>query len=127
MEANLFAALSFAKRRSPSPVIGLPQALAASVVFLACSAPVAFAQAQLPALSEPVKLMAGGKPIAVDVGHASPFVCDFNLDGKKDLLVGQFGGGKLRIYPNQGTDSQPQFSRYSLLQAEGVDATVPPS
>ena len=105
----------------------MPQALLASAVFLACSTPLARAQTQLPALAEPVKLMAGGKPIAVNVGHASPFVCDFNQDGKKDLLVGQFGGGRLRVYLNQGTDSEPQFDQFSFLQAEGAEATVPPS
>src|SRR5437016_5228905 len=53
---------------------------------------VALAQVQDPAseLLPPVRLEAAGKPIDTDVGHAAPFVCDIDGDGKLDLLVGQF-------------------------------------
>ena len=43
----------------------------------------------------PVRLEAAGKPIDTDVGHAAPLVVDFDGDGKNDLLVGQFGEGKI--------------------------------
>lgn len=81
----------------------------------------------LPVLAEPFKVEAAGAPIAVDVGHAAPFVIDFNKDGKKDLIVGQFAGGKARVYLNVGTDDQPAFSDFTWLAAGGVDAHVPPS
>src|SRR5688500_8748280 len=58
-------------------------------------------------LGEPQILKDGDSPINVEIGHAAPAVLDVNRDGKKDLLVGQFGGGKLRIYTNQGTDAEP--------------------
>ena len=101
--------------------------------FLACSALLCFggaapgAEVKVPALAEPVKIMAAGKPIAVEIGFASPFVFDINKDGKKDLLVGQFGGGKLRVYLNKGTDAEPKFDEFTYLQIDGTDATVPPS
>jgi hypothetical protein len=101
--------------------------------FLACSALLCFgaasqgAEVKVPALAEPVKIMAAGKPIEVDTGHASPCVFDINHDGKKDLLVGQFGGGKLRVYLNKGTDAEPKFDDFTYLQIDGTDATVPPS
>jgi len=82
---------------------------------------------KLPVLAPPVKIMAADKPIAVEVGHAMPFVVDWNKDGKKDLLVGQFGGGKCRVYLNVGADATPRFDRFTWLQANGADAAVPPS
>ena len=61
-------------------------------------------------LAEPVRLEAAGKPIDTEIGHAAPFVCDFDGDGLKDLLVGQFGEGLLRIYRNEGTNSEPELA-----------------
>jgi hypothetical protein len=78
-------------------------------------------------LAAPVLLLDGKKPIDVDVGHATPYVADWDGDGKKDLLVGQFGEGKLRIYLNKGTDENPKFDGFTYLQAGGKDASVPVS
>ncbi len=100
--------------------------VAACAVIL-CFGVRAQAETKVPALADPVKITAGGKPIAVDIGHASPFVYDINHDGKKDLLVGQFGGGKLRVYINKGTDAEPKFDDFTFLKAEGTEAAVPPS
>lgn len=49
-------------------------------------------------------------------GHAAPFVADFNKDGIVDLLVGEFYRGRLRIYENAGTNSEPRFHGYRLFQ-----------
>ncbi|MFW6125218.1 MAG: FG-GAP repeat domain-containing protein [Pirellulales bacterium] len=73
----------------------------------------------------PIKIQAGGEPINVEVGHAAPFVADFDGDGLKDLLVGQFGGGKLRIYANRGTNSQPRFEDFTWFEAGGATGSVP--
>jgi hypothetical protein len=78
-------------------------------------------------LAAPVLVLDGKQPIDVDVGHATPYVVDWDGDGKKDLLVGQFGEGKLRIYLNKGTDAEPRFDGFTYLQAGGKDATVPVS
>jgi hypothetical protein len=77
-------------------------------------------------LAAPVRLGDGEEYINVDVGHAAPFVIDWNGDGKKDLLVGQFGGGKLRIYLNRGTDAAPQFKGFEYVKGGASDASVPP-
>src|SRR6516164_3391198 len=58
----------------------------------------------------PVRLEAAGKPIDTEVGHAAPFVVDFDGDGVKDLLVGQFGDGILWFYKNVGTNEHPQYA-----------------
>ncbi|HET6164471.1 MAG TPA: hypothetical protein VFG37_12440, partial [Planctomycetota bacterium] len=42
-------------------------------------------------LLPPVRIEAGGAPIDTEIGHAAPFVGDFDEDGVNDLLVGQFG------------------------------------
>ncbi len=71
------------------------------------------------------RIEAGGKPIDTDVGHAAPFVGDFDGDGRPDLLVGQFGGGILWVYRNEGTHSAPKLAAGTKFQAGGKDGTVP--
>ncbi len=76
-------------------------------------------------LAAPVEVHAGGQPINVDMGHAAPFVADLKGDGQMVLLVGQFDQGKLRLYPNIGTKSEPKFDQFDWLQAGGKVATLP--
>jgi hypothetical protein len=76
-------------------------------------------------LAPPVLLQAGGHPINVDMGHAAPFVADLKGDGHMVLLVGQFGQGKLRLYPNTGTRSEPRFERFEWFQAGGQVVSLP--
>ena len=65
------------------------------------------------------RLTAGGEVIDVEVGHLVPCAVDWNNDGKKDLVVGQFSAGSIRLYLNDGTDSEPAFNEFSLLEAGG--------
>jgi hypothetical protein len=76
-------------------------------------------------LAAPVKLMAGGKPIDVDIGHAAPCVADWNGEGVLHLLVGQFGEGKLRIYRNVGTKDNPRFDKFVWFQEGAAGGKVP--
>ena len=73
----------------------------------------------------PVLLEARGRPINVDMGHAAPFAADLKGDGHMVLLVGQFGQGKLRLYPNIGTRSAPKFDRFEWFQAGGQVVSLP--
>ncbi len=70
-------------------------------------------------LAKGVKLEAAGKPIDVEIGHLVPRACDWNNDGRKDLIVGQFKDGAIRLYVNQGTHAAPVFGDFSLLKAGG--------
>ena len=76
-------------------------------------------------LSAPVALKAGESEINVEVGHAAPFVFDWDRDGKQDLLVGQMGKGHLRIYRNTGTKTEPAFGAFEVFKAGESEATVP--
>lgn len=74
---------------------------------------------------KPFKVEAGGEAIDVEVGHAAPLMVDFDGDGAKDLLVGQFGEGKLRIYRNVGTKTEPKFDNFAWFKAGFADGKVP--
>jgi hypothetical protein len=76
-------------------------------------------------LAPPVQLEAGGQPINVGMGHAAPFVADLKGDGQMVLLVGQFGEGKLRLYPNSGSRTEPKFDHFEWFHAGGKIVTLP--
>jgi hypothetical protein len=78
-----------------------------------------------PGLAPPVAVLAGGKAIDVDIGHAAPFVADLLGEGKPQLLVGQFGEGKLRVYRNTGSARAPRFDKFEWFQAGGEVVKVP--
>ena len=100
-------------------------------------------------LRAPELIRAAGTPIDVTTGHAAPYVMDWDGDGKRDLLVGEFGNGRfdnaelpegigkgwiekgrfangrVRIYKNHGSNKKPRYKDFTYLQAGGGDATVP--
>ncbi|HLG22860.1 MAG TPA: FG-GAP-like repeat-containing protein, partial [Candidatus Manganitrophaceae bacterium] len=47
--------------------------------------------------------------VPIDVGdYSTPFVVDWNMDGKKDILIGN-GAGQILYFENTGTDNLPAF------------------
>jgi hypothetical protein len=71
----------------------------------------------------PTRLKAGGVPVRVESpGYAAPCWADIDGDGKKDLLVGQFSGGMIRVYKNLG---EGNLATAQWLMAEGAPAEVP--
>jgi hypothetical protein len=69
------------------------------------------------------RLKADSQPIRVEApGYAAPCWADIDGDGKKDLLVGQFAKGKIKVYKNKG---DLNFAAGEWLKAEGADAEVP--
>ena len=75
------------------------------------------------AFEPPVRLKADGVPVRVESpGYAAPCWADLDGDGKKDLLVGQFHGGKIRVYRNLGDG---KLAAGEWLMAGGSVAEVP--
>jgi FG-GAP-like repeat len=71
----------------------------------------------------PVLLTAAGAAVRVESpGYAAPCWADVDGDGKKDLLVGQFQNGKIRVFKNLG---EGNLAAGVWLQAEGQVAEVP--
>jgi len=72
-----------------------------------------------PNFAPDVMVRAAGKN--VDVGsRASPYVVDWNEDGRKDLILGN-GSGEIFLYLNEGTDDQPVFGKPIKLNGGSLD------
>ena len=74
-----------------------------------------------PRLGKPQLIMGDSLPVRGEgMGWAAPAIFDVDSDGKKDLLIGEFGTGLengygpimhfIRVYYNMGTDVVPEFN-----------------
>jgi hypothetical protein len=71
----------------------------------------------------PVRLKSGDEYVRVEApGWACPSWHDLDGDGRKDLVVGQFRGGKMRVFRNLGDG---KLAPGKWLEAEGEVAEVP--
>ena len=65
-----------------------------------------------------------GSKTDIDVGgRPTPSVADWNNDGKKDLISGELNG-KVRVYLNEGTDTEPDFRSVVYAQEDGATLYV---
>ena len=88
---------------------------------------------KFPVFAPGEKLESNGKAIRVygewkegrAAGYARPEVCDWNNDGRKDLLVAD-GRGWLFLYLNRGSATEPLLDEGRRLQANGkaIDGTA---
>jgi hypothetical protein len=92
------------------------------LIFVLILAGVAFATP--PMFHNYVYVEANNSPIAVS-SHANPSVIDWDGDGVKDLLLGEFTGGMIRFYSNDGSNSAPHFTTFTYLQADGAIIQLP--
>jgi hypothetical protein len=112
-------------RRLPASLL-LISATAATAAAQPVTGPAAAGAGQRAAdLRAPVRLESAGGVIDTEIGHAGPFVGDFDDDGVNDLLVGQFGGGVLWIYKNVGTNAAPKLAAGVKFQDGRAEGTVP--
>ncbi len=90
-----------------------------------------------PRLGKPILITGKSKPVMGEgMGWAAPAVFDWNGDGKKDLLIGEFASGYemandnifgnlIRVYINVGSDSSPEFTdeyKYAMPHVETINA-----
>ncbi len=57
-------------------------------------------------------------------GYSVPSLADLNGDGLRDLIIGEGSGSypaAVRIYPNVGSATAPEFSTFSHAQSNGTD------
>ena len=78
-------------------------------------------------LEPPFIVMGDGQPIDVDVGHAAPILADCDGDGVRELLVGQFGSGLLRMYPDvsEVEGGAPEFEDFFWVESNSQKLAVP--
>ena len=77
-----------------------------------------------PRFAGPEMIEDNGTPI--DVGYyGAPTVYDWNHDGAKDLILGQYDYGKIRLYLNIGPDTAPDFNGYTFFEAGDSEITLP--
>jgi len=74
------------------------------------------ARADLPEIRAAGKIEAGSNPLQVD-RYSVPTVADWNNDGKKDLIVGQYMWGHVSLFVNHGTDLNPSFDGGRLIRS----------
>jgi hypothetical protein len=67
-------------------------------------------------------VLVSGTPIVYS--RCNPHVTDLNLDGKKDLVIGE-DWGSIYYLENEGTNAAPVFNQAVQLQAEGVPISFP--
>ena len=65
-----------------------------------------------------------GAELIVPSGRSSPDVFDLDLDGRKDIIVGNTDG-QLLFYRNIGTDKTPVFSGYTFVESDNVPIDLP--
>ena len=77
-------------------------------------------------------VQAGAVPVNIRTdGYVAPSFADWNNDGLNDLIVGEGPlffppyTGRIRVYLNSGTVSQPLFTTYTYAQSNGTSLDVP--
>jgi len=69
--------------------------------------------------------LADGSAAGTASGYAAPAFADVDGDGLKDLVVGDFSGGVLRYYKNEGSAEVPVFKKLDFIKTDGKKAQVP--
>ena len=69
-------------------------------------------------------LESGGRPMMGDNLYTTVAVCDWNDDGRKDLLVGMLYDGNVKAFLDVGTGGEPAFGPGVLLEADGYPIQV---
>lgn len=93
--------------------------ITAWVILLLCGGDL---QAGAPDFAFGGTLTSGGTPIDLTTPVAT--VVDWNNDGMKDLLVGDFYNGNIYLYLNEGSDLNPVFNGSTKVESNGSPITT---
>ncbi|MCA8957390.1 MAG: VCBS repeat-containing protein [Planctomycetes bacterium] len=76
-----------------------------------------------PEFAAPTQVEADGVPVRTEnPGYACPCWADVDGDGRADLVVGQFAGGKMKWYRNLG---KGKLGKGQWIEVDGKVAEVP--
>ncbi|HUS73218.1 MAG TPA: VCBS repeat-containing protein, partial [Sedimentisphaerales bacterium] len=80
-----------------------------------------------PVFAEGRKLRSERKPLSLakNSGHARPDICDWNNDGRKDLIASD-GAGTVTVYLNDRTDAEPALGPGQKVKAHNEQGTPGP-
>ena len=79
---------------------------------------------QAPRFAEGVALRMGDRLMRV-AGFSTPVICDWNNDGRKDIVSGDLAG-RIHVLLNTGTDESPTFESDSLVTIAGQPVALGP-
>lgn len=89
--------------------------------LLVLCAGIAFAD--MPGIVQGVKIQDG--PIDLKLSSdTNATVVDWNNDGLRDLLVGEFAGGYVTLFLNEGTNINPLFNGGAKVESNGSPISV---
>lgn len=82
---------------------------------------------RFPVFAPGERLAAGGETLSLagSGGHARHDVCDWNNDGRKDLVASD-GDGKVTVFLNEGTDAAPVLGRGVPAMTQDADGKLAP-
>jgi len=80
-----------------------------------------------PVFADGRKLRSGGKTLSLakNSGHARHDICDWNNDGRKDLIASD-GAGTVTVYLNEGTDAEPALGAGQKVKARNEKGILEP-
>ncbi|HEX7319540.1 MAG TPA: hypothetical protein VF399_04185 [bacterium] len=85
----------------------------------------AFIFTSAPLFSQPQLIFTQAGDTIDVIFYSSPVACDWDSDGDKDLVIGQFINGMISFYENIGTNNEPVFGDSSFLYADGAPIILP--
>jgi hypothetical protein len=76
-------------------------------------------------LGEPVALLSDGRPIELPYRSLFPFVGDLYGDGREELLLGTPDSGRLKVFPNLGSNERRVLGAPSWFDDKVPDGRIP--
>jgi hypothetical protein len=76
-------------------------------------------------VGEPVALLSDGRPIELPYRSLFPFVGDLDGDGREELLLGTPDSGRLKVFPNLGSNERRVLGAPSWFDDKVPDGRIP--